>query len=192
MMVELSPSVLLREYLHLFEGENPPEPVLDLACAECQNGIFVALRGLEVVCCDRAAERLAEARRIAGEYEVSITTWETDLEMSGGEMLPEESYGAILVFRYLHRPLIPFIKKALRSGGLLLYETFTAAQSKFGKPHNPEFLLQEGELLKWFEHWEVIHYFEGIKEDPPRSVAQIVCRKPGAVKSNDGGHEEHE
>lgn len=188
-MVELSPSALLRDYFYLFEGKDLPGPVLDLACAECRNGIFVAQSGLEVVCCDRAAERLAEANRIAGEYGVHITTWETDLEIPGGNPLPEGCYGAILVFRYLHRPLIPFIRKGLRPNGLLFYETFTAAQPRFGRPHNPEFLLQEGELLKWFDDWEVIHYFEGIKEDPPRAIAQIVCRRPRAFPSSCGAHE---
>jgi tellurite methyltransferase len=191
-MIELSPSALLAEFLHLLEGEKLPGPVLDLACAECRNGIFVAKRGLEVVCCDRAAERLAEAREIAMECGVSISTWEADLEISGGNPLPEEAFGAILVFRFLHRPLIPFIKKALCHGGLLFYETFTAAQPRFGRPHSPQFLLQEGELLQWFENWEIIHYFEGIKENPARAVAQIVCRKPGASQSDHEGHEEHQ
>jgi tellurite methyltransferase len=182
-MSELSPTALLWEYRHLLEDGKLPGPVLDLACAECQNGIFVARSGLEVVCCDRAAERLAEARRIAGGQGVSITTWEADLEVPEGNPLPEDHYGAILVFRYLHRPLIPFLKLALRQGGLLFYETFTALQPQFGRPNNPKFLLQEGELRRWFEHWELIHYFEGIKEGPLRAVAQIVCRKPGAFKS---------
>jgi hypothetical protein len=92
--------------------------------------------------------------------------------------LPEDFYKGILVFRYLHRPLIPCINKALIKGGILIYETFTIEQPKFGKPHNPEFLLNPGELLEWFKDWEIIHHFEGIKEDPKRAVAQIVCRKP--------------
>jgi hypothetical protein len=32
--------------------------------------------------------------------------------------------------------------------------------------------------MKWFEDWEVIHYFEGILKEPLRAMAQIVCRKP--------------
>jgi hypothetical protein len=61
---------------------------------------------------------------------------------------------------------------------LLIYETFTVEQRKFGKPRNPDFLLNPGELLKLFKDWEVIHFFEGIKENPRRAVAQLVCRKP--------------
>ena len=188
-MLELSPSALLVEYLHLFEEKKVPGPVLDLACAECHNGIFIAQRGFDVICCDRAAERLDEARRIAGECGVKITTREVNLEIPGGSPLPLDTFGVILIFRYLHRPLIPSIRKALREGGVLFYETFTASQSRFGRPHNPDFLLKEGELLKWFEDWEVIHYFEGLKENPTRAIAQIVCRKPGRLKNN---HEEQE
>jgi tellurite methyltransferase len=183
MRYALEPSPLLVAFVDLLAG-GLPGPVLDLASAECHNGIFVAQRGHEVICCDRAAERLDEARRIADEYGVAITTWEADLEIPGRNPLQEDHYGAILVFRYLHRPLIPSIKRALRPGGLLFYETFTTAQARYGKPHNPDFLLREGELLTWFENWDVIHYFEGIKENPPRAIAQIVCRKPGAFTSN--------
>jgi hypothetical protein len=31
-----------------------------------------------------------------------------------------------------------------------------------------------------FADWEEIFYFEGIRENPTRAVAQIVCRKPVA------------
>ena len=118
---------------------------------------------------------------MAAEIGVTIETWQVDLEGKGINPLPEESYGGILVFNYLHRPLIPCIKKALKDGAILIYETFTTDQPRFGKPHNPDFLLKPGELRKWFKDWRIIHYFEGIKHDPERSVAQIVCQK-GAVK----------
>jgi len=95
--------------------------------------------------------------------------------------LPSDAYGAILVFRYLHRPLLECIRKALKNGGLLIYETFTVDQLKFGKPRNPDFLLNSGELLQTFGDWEVIHYFEGIRENPTRAVAQMICRKPAAA-----------
>jgi tellurite methyltransferase len=168
----------MTEYLHLFAVENVPGPVLDLACGECHNGILVAEKNLEVICCDRAAERLDEAKRIANAYGIQITTWEIDLEIPGPHPLPKNSYGAILVFRYLFRPLIPLIREALRQGGLLIYETYTSAQARFGRPYNPDHVLQEGELLKCFEDWEIMHYFEGIMEKPMRAMAQIVCRKP--------------
>jgi hypothetical protein len=106
-----------------------------------------------------------------------VSLWQVDLRR-GEEPLQDDDYGAILVFRYLHRPLMPCIKKALKKDGIIIYETFTVDQAQLGKPKNPDFLLRHGELLKWFEGWEVIYQFEGILQNPERAIAQIVCRKP--------------
>ncbi len=172
------PAQLLMDHIERLLEEDLPGPVLDLACGDARNGIFLAQKGVEVICADLSEEALQRATQLAGQRGAAIQVWQVDLEREGFNPLPEDGYGAILVFRYLHRPLIPCIKKALRSGGLLVYETFTIEQPRFGKPHNPDFLLRPGELQQLFEDWQVIHYFEGIKENPTRAVAQIVCRKP--------------
>ena len=39
-------------------------------------------------------------------------------------------------------------------------------------------VLNRGELKAIFSDWEVIFYFEGIKTNPERAIAQIVCQKP--------------
>jgi len=168
---------LLVEHSGLFLEETLPGPVLDLACGEAHNSIFLALKGVQVISCDLSNEVLERAGELAAKCGAEITVWQVDLEPEGVNPLPEHAYGAIMVFRYLHRPLIPCIKKALRNGGLLIYETFTAEQPRFGKPRNPDYLLRSGELRKMFADWEEIFYFEGIKENPTRAVAQIVCRK---------------
>lgn len=154
-------------------------PILDLACGTGENGLYLAAQGLPVVLADRSAEALAVARAAARERGLTAEFWEVDLE-AGGDRLPREHYRAILVFRYLHRPLVPHIRDAVRPGGLVIYETFTSEQSTYGKPYNPDFLLQPGELADWFREWHTIHYYEGLLEDPRRAMAQIVCRKPVA------------
>ena len=168
---------LLHDHAHLLTGSPLPGPVLDLACGDGRNGIFLATHHLPVICCDNSHAALDLARKSAAEHEVTVTLWQVDLEQEGVNPLPDDSYGGVLVFHYLHRPLIPCIKKALKQGGIFIYETFTIEQPTFGKPHNPDFLLRPKELFEWFEKWEVIHYFEGIKEDPRRAIAQMVCRK---------------
>lgn len=173
----LKPAQLLLEHVNLLTGGILPGPILDLACGNGHNGIFLAHKHLSVICCDKSREVLARARRFAAQNGVTVEFWQVDLEREGVNPLPEEFYAGILVFRYLHRPLIPSIRKALRKGGILIYETFTVEQPKFGKPHNPDFLLRPGELYGWFGGWKIIHAFEGIKENPKRAVAQIVCRK---------------
>ena len=175
---KLKPAQLLVEHSGLVLEKTLTGPVLDLACGEAHNSIFLALKGVQVISCDLSSEALERAGELATECGAEITVWQVDLEPEGVNPLPEQAYGAILVFRYLHRPLIPYIKKALRNGGLLLYETFTVEQPRFGKPRNPDYLLQSGELRHMFADWEEIFYFEGIRENPTRAVAQIVCRKP--------------
>ena len=99
-------------------------------------------------------------------------------DRKGVNPLYQDLFCGIIVFRYLHRPLIPCIRKALIGGGILIYETFTIEQARFGKPRNPDFLLEPGELKGWFKDWDLIYYSEGIEQDPDRAVARIVCRKP--------------
>lgn len=171
------PAELLLEHLNLFTEGKLPGPVLDLASGDCHNGIFLAGHNLSVVCWDKSPEALARARQLAAEKGVSIECRQVDLERQGINPLPEDHYGGILIFHYLHRPLLHCIRKSLKTGGILVYETFTIHQSPFGKPHNPDHLLHPGELKTWFADWEIIHYFEGVKDRPKRAVAQIVCRK---------------
>jgi SAM-dependent methyltransferase len=173
---------LLVEHVELFLQKTLPGPVLDLACGNGDNGIFLAQRGFQVTCCDISPESLGQAEKLARANNARVETWQVDLEIDGANPLPNDSYGAILAFHYLHRPLLECIKKALKNGGLLVYETFTYEQPKFGKPRNPDFLLSPGELLQTFGHWELIHYFEGVREKPTRAVAEIVCRKPEGIE----------
>ena len=147
------PAQLLVDYWSQFEKSRLGGPILDLACGDGHNGIFLATKDLPVICCDVSEQALSRVEKLAAESRVKVGLWQLDLEVEEINPLPEDSYGGILVFRYLHRPLIPCIKKALKKEGILIYETFTIEQPKFGKPHNPKFLLKPGELLDWFKGW---------------------------------------
>jgi SAM-dependent methyltransferase len=172
------PASFLTQHLGVFLDRALHGPVLDLACGGGHNGVYLAAKGLTVECCDRSPEALEQARGLAKAHGVDVKLWQVDLERTGVNPLPLDAYGAILVFRYLHRPLMPHIREAMREGGILIYETFTVEQPRFGKPRNPDFLLKPGELRSWFEDWEILDAYEGIREEPKRAVAQILCRKP--------------
>ncbi len=107
---------------------------------------------------------------------------ETDFETANGQPLEQARYGAILVFRYLHRPLMEHIKAAVKPGGLVIYETFTLDQRQFGRPSNPDFLLRPNELRDNFDNWNIHFSYEGILTDkqgqPQSAIAQIVASKP--------------
>ena len=176
------PATLLIAHSDLFTPETVSGPILDMAGGYGHNGIFLAKKGLQVTICDVAEEALERARKSARKADLKVKLWQLDLEAERANPFDEEAYGGILVFRYLYRPLMPCIKKALKADGILIYETFTVKHTQFGKPHNSDFLLKEGELKDWFKDWQIIHYFEGILENPKRAVAQIVCRKLTTTK----------
>ncbi|MDD9890927.1 MAG: methyltransferase, partial [Gammaproteobacteria bacterium] len=178
-----SASELLLENIALFDSTIGDHGVLDLACGNGRNGLLLLQNNIAVIFADnnRAAldevECSAELLKRENSLTASYEAWEVDLEQEGTNPLDGKHYGAVLVFNYLHRPLLPAIKQVITQAGLIFYETFTVHQPKFGRPLNPDYLLKENELLDAFEGWEVIDYFEGVKPDPERAVASLIARK---------------
>jgi len=172
------PDRLLRDHLSLFTVDLKDIPLIDLACGDGHNGLFLASKGFSVILADRSEDSLKQAGESASFLGVTAALRQIDLEKQDTNPFANDIFSAVIVFRYLHRFLIPHIKNSLRKRGLLLYETFTTEQAQFGRPKNPEHLLKPGELFLWFQEWEIIHAFEGIRENPQRAIAQLVCRKP--------------
>ena len=171
------PDRLLRDHLCIFTPELKRYPVLDLACGDGHNGLFLAVLGFRVIFVDRSKESLNQVRTRADTEGIMAELRQIDLESSNQDPFSGQTFSAILVFRYLHRPLIPFIRDAIMPGGVVLYETFTEDQARFGRPRNPDHLLKPGELVSWFRNWEIIYSFEGTTGDPPKAIAQLVCKK---------------
>jgi SAM-dependent methyltransferase len=155
-------------------------PVLDLACGSGRNALAAAAAGLPVIGLDRDRERLGALARAAGERGLRIPLLRADLEGGLDIPLASASCGAVLVFRYLHRPLAGEIERVLRPGGLLLYETFTLQHKEVAEhPRNPAFLLAPGELPRLFPGLEPLRAEEVLVSAPaPQAVARLVARKP--------------
>jgi hypothetical protein len=65
---------------------------------------------------------------------------------------------------------------SLTPGGVLIYETFAKGNEKFGRPRNPEFLLNPAELLDAFApRLTIIAYEHAIEEEPTPAVRQRIC-----------------
>lgn len=180
-------SSLLTPYLSQLKKLPCESPILDLACGSGRNGLFCLKHKLTTAFADIKEESLLDIRQTIDNdkslLDISLASfWQVDLEQSDVKHLVENYYGAIMVFRYLHRPLIEQIKAAVISNGLVIYETFTEQQAEFGRPKNPDFLLKEGELASYFSDWEILHRFEGIKTSDTgnnqQAIAQIIARKP--------------
>lgn len=154
--------------------------VLDLACGRGRQARAAAALGLDVLAVDRDAQALAAlaAQTTAGPGRIEVL--EVDLETGSIPALPGAPFAAVLVFRYLHRPLAPAIEAWLAPGGLLLYETFTTAQRELGwGPTRDAFLLAPGELPGLFPGLRVERYEEGLTaEASPAATARLRARKP--------------
>jgi SAM-dependent methyltransferase len=158
---------LLEEFLPLLVTEVNGNGVLDLACGSGRNGKLLVQHNLPAIFADISSAALNKISSELAGLETAAQFWEVDFEDPVSRPLAGKKFDVILVFNYLHRPLIPDIRKSLVAGGLLFYETFTVKQAALGRPKNPDYLLKPGELHSWFEDWEILHYFEGIEESCP-------------------------
>ena len=149
----------------------------DLAAGAGREAVFLAMQGFEVEAIDDDPDILARAEALATRCGVRITTTVLDLERRDVR-LPEERYALVTVFRFLHRPLLPAIERALAPGGRLVYETFRRGQARFGRPTHPRFLLDDGELRSAFPGLVVERYEEPSPEGGP-ITARLLARKPG-------------
>lgn len=156
--------------------------VCDLACGRGRHALAAAALGARVVAIDRDAPALRELAAHARSRGLAIAPVRADLETPHGIPLRRAGCAAILVFRFLFRPLARAIVDCLAPGGLLLYETFTERQRDvpYG-PRNPAFLLAAGELPTLFPGLEILAASEGWTQGPrPEALARLAARKPGA------------
>jgi len=137
-------------------------PVLDVACGGGRHARYFLERKLPVVAVDREAQTLPEA----------ITFVQADLEDGSPWPFSGQRFGGIVVTNYLHRPLLPTLAAALADEGVLIYETFMAGNERFGKPSNPNFLLQPGELLQAFGALTVLAFEQGTTA---KAALQRIC-----------------
>jgi SAM-dependent methyltransferase len=151
------------------------QPVLDVASGRGRHAVYLAAGGWSVHAVDRHAEALAALEAHARSLGLPIETSRIDLE-TGDPDLGAERYGTVLVFNYLHRPLMPALIRALKPGGVMLYETFTTGQRERGHPRNPDFLLADGELVTLVSPLEVVRRREG--EVDGKLMASVAARKP--------------
>jgi SAM-dependent methyltransferase len=147
---------------------------LDLACGSGRNAIWLAEQGFRTVAVDRDAAAIETLNQEAARRGLSIRGQVFDLE-SGEVFLEPDTFDLIAVVHYLHRPLFPALVRAIRRGGVLAYETFTRAQAARGKPTNPAFLLEPGELVSLVRPLTLLASREGDFEG--RSVASVIAAR---------------
>ena len=181
------PANIVRELLPIL----PRGAALDVACGTGRHTLLLAGRHQHVTAVDwsgvgldiletraRAARvpihRIDAVERVGKSLHGGIDLVHADLERLE---LPENSFALILCVQFLQRSLFPQFLRALRTGGMLLFETYTRAQLEFtGGPRNPAHLLESGELRDAFPLLRVIFYRE---LRAGQGIASLLAQKPG-------------
>jgi len=150
--------------------------VLDLAAGNGRNALFLARRGNAVDAIDISFTGLRTARATADAERIELHVVQADLECFP---LPVARYDAAINIRYLQRSLFEPLQKAVKPGGIVLFETFLVGQQAFGHPRNPAFMLQHDELPRAFANCEILFYSEGLVEnaDGRAYVARLLARR---------------
>jgi tellurite methyltransferase len=165
------PTPWLTSHRHLLPAAGS---ALDLACGSGRNAIWLAEEGFQTLGVDRNATALDTLNHEAAQKGLTVRTQVVDLE-NGQSFLEANTFDVIVVVHYLHRPLFPDLVRALRPRGVLVYETFMRAQAARGKPTNPAFLLESGELATLVRPLEILVSREG--DFDGKMIASVVAAR---------------
>jgi SAM-dependent methyltransferase len=146
-------------------------PVLDVASGSGRHARMFLERGNDVVAIDHdlsgIADQLGHPR---------LEAIEVDLEDGGPFPLAGRAFACVLVTNYLYRPIMPALVGAVMPGGVFIYETFAKGNERFGKPRNPDHLLEPGELLEAVSgKLRVLAYEDLIVSEPRPAAIQRIC-----------------
>jgi SAM-dependent methyltransferase len=165
----LEPSRWVARWSHLVAAGGA---VLDVAAGSGRHARWFAARGHPVTALDRDASALATLAGVPG-----VVTVTADLEDGSPWPSPAAArFAAVVVTRYLYRPLFPRLIDALAPGGVLIYETFAVGNETVGKPSNRAFLLAPGELLDAVRPaLRVVAFQDGFLATPRAAFVQRIC-----------------
>ena len=158
----------------------PGGRVLDVACGQGRHLRYLSSLGFSVVGIDR--DPAVSVLDALGGAEVRVA----DIEAGPWPFAPG-GFDGVVVTNYLHRPIFPHLIGALCPGGVLIYETFAAGNERYGRPANPDFLLQPGELLRRVEPLSVVAFEQGLISAPKPALIQRICAVQTGAGSSAAG-----
>lgn len=163
---ETQPSAWVKRHAPLIKKQGR---VLDVAAGSGKNARWLAAQGWHVEAVDKDETALGSLHGLAG-----ISTQVADIENGPWPYIGQQ-FDGIVVCRYLHRPLFPALMDSLSPDGILIYETFMLGHEVYGRPTNPDFLLQPNELLDVFVSSLIPVAFEQGFDPSQQAVVQRIC-----------------
>ena len=168
------PNPFLKKHIRLL----PKGKALDMAAGEGRNAVFLAQNGFEVDALDISEKGLKKAQKLARGRGVKINTFLVDLDQY---QIEKERYDLIANFYFLKRRLIPRIRKGLKKGGKVIFETYLLEHRTLetGGPKQAKYFLKPNELLRLFKDFRILFYREGIFREGGRkkAVASLIAEK---------------
>jgi SAM-dependent methyltransferase len=171
MDTNIAPSPWVMRWAHLIHAGGT---VLDLAAGHGRHTRALRTLGFKVLAADVDVSGLADLAPDSG-VEIAAADLETGVWPFSGR-----TFAGIVVTNYLHRPHFPHLAASLAAGGVLIFETFGAGNGRLGRPRNPDFLLQPGELLAAFATLQIVAYEQGEEQLPRPAVRQRLCAVKGS------------
>ena len=151
---------------------------LDLACGFGLNAICLAENRLQVTAWDISELALEKLSIHSKQLNLKVCCEVRDVLKHPPQ---PNTFDVIVVSKFLDRKLIKNIKKSIKSSGLIFYQTFTKNRIDKSGPKNPDYQLDENELLRFFSDWKLIFYKEeGVTGDLKngfRNQAMIISQK---------------
>ena len=135
------------------------------------------MNGYEVDALDYSSVAVSQLQSFVEQQSLAVTVKQEDLT---AYQIPENTYDLIINFNYLERSLIPQMIYGLKPGGMILFETYTIEQPRYGKPHNPDYLLKPNELINSFKKLHIIYYHERVdhSSEETKAIASLLAKKP--------------
>jgi cyclopropane fatty-acyl-phospholipid synthase-like methyltransferase len=180
------PNAFLAAQAHWFR---PGHRVLDVACGEGRNSVWLAGLGCDVVSLDISPLALGKARRLAAARGVSVEYVDADIRDWRWE---HECFDAVVcIFIQFAEPeqrarLFEGIKTTLKAGGMLVLQGYTPKQVEYktGGPPQAEHMYTQALLQDAFAELEIVHLreheevlAEGIKHVGRSALIDLVVRK---------------
>jgi len=147
-------SPILKAFLDLAPCGN----ALDIACGKGRNSLFLAEKGFIVDAVD--VSTVATDNLAGRDPNINVICRDMD-----DWTIPPDRYELIINIRFLDRRLFPMIIDGLKTGGVLIFESFTGGK-------RDKYCLKENELLHAFQSLHIVYYEE--KSDHSDRFEQTV------------------
>lgn len=149
----------------------PGRVALDLACGQGRHALALREAGWLVIAMDASGEALRRTREACGPGGGVLAV---QADADAWPFAPA-SFDLVVQVDFLDRSLFPAMKDSLRSGGLLLVDTFLdQGRLNAEGPSRPAFLLAPGELALAFGDLEILR-LEEVRGESARGC--LLARK---------------